>query len=243
MYTYHIMHNLVHFTGKSAQTDAKTTLTGARSNSTHIATTYIPQMPNFCPFPSMMSRFWVTSQFWMTPNYLEMFKIKSIHMHTTHTPQVFNMFHSMMSRYRVTPPFYTEWPQFSSVSLYEKLFLSYRVLSNFRKSALNDPNDLDMLKVKNTNMHVTYAPEAQIFDRFVLRWAVFELQPNFQKSALNDPKWPWHGQGEKYRYACYIHPRGPNFRPFCSMMSRFWVMAQLSEKCTEWPQMTLICSR
>ncbi len=67
--------------------------------------------------------------------------------------------------------------------------------------------------------------------------------PNFRKSALNDPKWPWHVQGQKYQHACYIHPRGPNFRPFRSTTSRFWVMAQFSEKCTEWPQMTLTCSR
>ncbi len=28
------------------------------------------------------------------------------------------------------------------------------------------PNDLDMVKVKNTNMHGTSTPEAQIFVRF-----------------------------------------------------------------------------
>ena len=31
---------MVHFTGKSAQTDPKITSAGARSNSTHMATTY-----------------------------------------------------------------------------------------------------------------------------------------------------------------------------------------------------------
>ena len=75
------------------------------------------------------------------------------------------------------------------------------------------PSDLDMFKVKNTNMHVTYTPGAQIFVCFALWWAVFELRPNFWKSAPNDPKWPWHVQGQKYQYACYIHPWGPNFRP------------------------------
>ncbi len=36
---------------------------------------------------------------------------------------------------------------------------------------------------------------------------------------------------------------GPKFRPFRTTMSRFWVTAQLSQKCTEWPQITLTCSR
>ena len=66
------------------------------------------------------------------------------------------------------------------------------------------PNDLDMVKVKNTNMHVTYSPEIEIFVRFALRWAVFELWPNFRKSAPNDPKWPWHLQGQNtYTHATY----------------------------------------
>ncbi len=36
-----------------------------------------------------------------------------------------------------------------------------------------------MIKIKNTNMHVTCTPEAQIFVRFALRRAVFELRPYF----------------------------------------------------------------
>ncbi len=54
------------------------------------------------------------------------------------------------------------------------------------------PNNLDRFKVKNTNMHVTYNPEAQIFVRFAL---------------YNEP------------YLSY---------------------SPILEKCTEWPQMTLI---
>ena len=92
-----------------------------------------------------------------------------------------------------------------------------------------------MFKVKYTNMLGTSTPEAQIFVRFTLWWAVFWLWANFWKSAPNDPKWPWHVQGQKYQHACYIHPRGPNFRPFRSTMSRFWVTAQFSEKRTKWP--------
>ena len=74
------------------------------------------------------------------------------------------------------------------------------------------PNDLDMVKVKNINMHATYTAKAQIYIRFTLRWAIFELWHNLRKSAPNDPKWPWHVQGQKYQHACYIHPQGPNFQ-------------------------------
>ncbi len=55
--------------------------------------------------------------------------------------------------------------------------------------------------------------------------------------------WPWHVQGQKYWHECFKHPRGPNFHPFRTTMSRFWVTAQFLEKCTKWPQMTLTCSR
>ncbi len=87
------------------------------------------------------------------------------------------------------------------------------------------PNDLDMFKVKNTNRHVTYTHEAQIFLCFALWQAVFEFRSNLQKSTPNDPTWPWHVQRQKYQHACYIHIRGPNFRLFHSTMSRFWIMA------------------
>ncbi len=185
-------------------------------------------MAIFCPFHSTMSLFWVASQFWMTQNYLDLLKIKSIYMHTTYTSEA----------------------QFSSASLYDQPLQSHAPFS-FSKSTLNDPNfrpfrstmsrfwvmaqflekvhqmtpnDLDVFKVKNTNMHVTYTPDAQIFICFALQWAVFESPPNFQKSALNGPKWPWHVQGQKYQHVCYIHPWGPNFHPFRFTMSRFWVM-------------------
>ncbi len=93
----------------------------------------------------------------------------------------------------------------------------FELRPNFRKGVHRmTPNDLDTFKVKNTNRHVKYKPEVQIFICFPPRWAVFELWPNFRKSGPNDPKWPWHVQGQKYKHACYIHPRGPNFRPFHS---------------------------
>ncbi len=94
------------------------------------------------------------------------------------------------------------------------------------------PNHLNMFKINNTNMHDTYTAKAQIYIRFALQWAIFELRPNLWKSAQNDPKWSWHAQGQKYQHACYTHTWGPNFRPFRSTMSHFWVTAQFSEKCT-----------
>ena len=113
---------MVHFTGNSAQTNAKITSTGARSNSTHMPTTYITQMPKFLSINSTISRFWVMSQFWM---------IKSI------------------------CGIYTSEAQFSSVSLYDEPFWSHAPF--FQKVHWMTPKDLDMLKVKNTNMPSTYA--------------------------------------------------------------------------------------
>ncbi len=104
----------------------------------------------------------------------------------------------MMSCYRVALFFqkHTEWPQFSSVSLYDKPILNYGpIFGNVHQMT---PNDLDMFKIKNTDMHVTYTSKAQSFVRFALRQAVLELRPNFWKSAPNDPKWSWHVQGQKY---------------------------------------------
>ena len=42
-------------------------------------------------------------------------------------------------------------------------------------------NELDMFKVKNTNMYSPYTSEIQIFVSFALQWAVFESRPNFRK--------------------------------------------------------------
>ena len=129
-----------------------------------------------------------------------------------------------------TPP----RPKFLSVSLYDEPFLSYRPI--FGKVH-------QMTLTCSRSKIPTYTPEAQIFVRFALWWAVFELRPNFWKSAPNDSKSPWHVHGHKYQHACYIHIRDPNFRLFHFMMSHFSVTAQFWEKCTEWPQMTMTCSR
>ncbi len=133
-----------------------------------------------------------------------------------------------------TPP----RPKLSSLSLYDEPFLSYGPI--FWKVHRMTPNDLDMCKVKNTNMHVIYIPHIRPFRSTMSR---FWVTGQFSKSGPNVPKWPWYVQGKKYQHACYIHPRGQNFRPFRSVMSRFWVTGQFSEKCTKWPIMTLTSSR
>ncbi len=88
-----------------------------------------------------------------------------------------------------------------------------------------------------------HTPRGPNFREFCSMMSHFlSYSPIFRKVHQN-AKWPWHIQGQKYQHACYTHTRGPNFRPFRSTMSRFWVMVQFSEKCTEWPKMTLTCSR
>ncbi len=132
-------------------------------------------------------------------------------------------------------------PKFSSVSLYVELFLSYGAI--FGKVHQMTPNDLDMFKVKTTSMHVICTPEAQIFVRFTLWWAVFELWCNFRKSAANDPNDLDMFKVKNTNMNVTYTPEAQIFIPFRSTMSRFWVMDLFSEKCTKWPQMTLICLR
>ena len=86
-------------------------------------------------------------------------------------------------------------PNYLDMFQVKNIFLSYGPI--FGKVHQMTPNELDMFKVKNINMHVRCTPGDQIFVRFALRWAVFELRANFQKCTPNDPKWPWHFQGKK----------------------------------------------
>ena len=75
----------------------------------------------------------------------------------------FPLFHSIMSCFWVTAQFVekcTEWMT---------------------------PKDLDMFKVKNTNMHATYTTKAQIYIRFALRWDIFEFWPNLRKMHWMTP--------------------------------------------------------
>ena len=88
-----------------------------------------PQGPNYCLFRSPMSCFWVMPLLLgkvhrMTPNDLDMWKIKNTDMHVN-----------------------TPHPQFLPVSLYNEPFLSYGPI--FRKVHRMTPNDLDIFKIKN----------------------------------------------------------------------------------------------
>ncbi len=183
-----------------------------------MANTYSPQAPFFFSFHSAMSGFFsyepiLWKEHGMTQNDLDMYKIKSIHRHTTYIPEAQNFVRVTLFSEKST-----EWPQmtltcsrsqiptcmlhtplrpiFLSVLLYDEPLLSYGPILG--KVHQMTPNDLDMFKVKNTNIHVIYTPEAQIFIRFTLRSAVFELRPNFWKTAPNDPKCLWCVQGQKY---------------------------------------------
>ncbi len=147
-----------------------------------------------------------------------------------------------MNRLWVTPVFFfrkkcTEWPQmtltcskskvhtcipdaspmpkFSSLSLYDETFL---VTPFFRKRALNDPKWPWHVQGKNTNMHATCTLEVQIIVRFALKSAVIQLRPKFGKSTPNDP----NKDLDMFTYAYTIHPWGPNFHPFHSVMSLFF---------------------
>ncbi len=115
----------------------------------------------------------------MTPNDLDMSKVKNTNVDARYTPegQIFVRFTLQQALFELQP--------------------------NFGKSALNDPKmnlTCFFFKVKNTNMHAAYTPEAHIFVHFALLWAVFELCPLFRKSAPIETKWPRQGQRQKYKY-------------------------------------------
>ena len=109
-----------------------------------------------------------------------------------HTPARcnFHPFHSMKSRYRVTPPFlkkYTEWPQFPSISLYDKPFLSYGTI--FGKCIKWPQMTLICSRSKIPRMHVTYTPRhkftsVSLYDElFLSYWPIFgkvhRMSPNY----------------------------------------------------------------
>ncbi len=120
----------------------------------------------------------------MTPNDFALFKVKNTIMHATYTPEA--QFSSILlydepflsygpilgkalqmtffcSRSKIPRWMLDTLPRqiFSSVSLYDELFLSYGPI--FRKVHGITPDDLDMFKVKNTNMHVTHTPPGPKF--------------------------------------------------------------------------------
>ncbi len=55
-------------------------------------------------------------------------------------------------------------------------------------------NNLDMFKVKNTNMHATYTPKAQIFSISLYDELFSSYEPILCKVHQMTPKLPWHFQ-------------------------------------------------
>ena len=123
-------------------------------------------------------------------------KISTCMLHTPPETQIFVRFGLWWAIFELCPLFLEkcpEWPQmtltcsrsktprcmvhtpprpiFPSVSLYNEPFLSYGPIIG--KVHWMTPNDLDMFKVKNTNIPATYTPRPKFFF-FTLRWAVFE---------------------------------------------------------------------
>ncbi len=113
---------MVHFTGKSAPTDPKMTLTGSRSNSIHMAITYIPQGPKFVRFILRWAVFELRANFAKMTLICSRLKVSTC--------------------IQPSPP----RPKFSSVSFYNGPFLSYGPC--FGKVHRTTPNDLDICKVK-----------------------------------------------------------------------------------------------
>ena len=89
----------------------------------------------------------------------------------------------------------------------------------------------------------THSPVHCTHDYFIHATGLFVLLYDEQFSSYTPflekyTEWPQMtltSSRSKYQYACYIHARGPNFSPFCSMMSNFSVKAKFLEKCTKWP--------
>ncbi len=92
-----------------------------------------------------------------------------------------------------TPP----RPKFLSVSLYAEPFLSCSPL--FGKVHWLTPNNLDMFKVKNTNIHVTYNPLGPKFSSISLYDEPFlSYGPIFGKVHQTTTKSPWTLKGQRY---------------------------------------------
>ncbi len=148
---------------KSTSNNPQMILTCSRSK-VHICILHVHA--SFHPFRSRMSHFRVTAQFCSRSKvHTSIYTYIHIpYIHITYIPeaQVFIRFGLMMSRFRIT--------------------------LLFRKVHQMTPNDLDMFKVKNTNMHATYTPKAQIFVRFALRRTAFEICPFFGKVHRMTPK-------------------------------------------------------
>ncbi len=187
---------------------------------------HTPLRPSFRPFRSTVSRFLVTPLFFgkvhrMTPNDIDMLKVKNTNMHATYTLKA---------------------QIFISFALYDEPFSSCAPF--FGKLHKMTLNDLDMFKVTNAIIHAAYTPRGPGFRLFHSTMSRFWVTPLFRKNAApNAPQRPWHVQGKKYPYACYIQPRGRDICPFHSTMSRFRVTLPFQKSAPNDSKTTLTCSR
>ena len=63
------------------------------------------------------------------------------------------------------------------------------------------------------------------------------------KSAWNDIKGPWHVQGQKYQYGCYIYPRGQIFVHFTIRRAVIELRPNFEKRVPNDHKKTLTCSR
>ncbi len=148
---------------------------------------------------------WVTDQFLgivhrMTPNDLDMFKVKNTIMDATYTPKAqfsfillydelflsYGPILGKMHQMTLTWTFkvkninmharYTPGPIFSSISLYDEPFSSYGPI--FGKLHRMTPNDLDVLTLKIPTF-ILHTPRVSNFYPFRSTISRFELRPNF----------------------------------------------------------------
>ena len=90
----------------------------------------------------------------------------------------------------------------------------FELRPSFVKTTLNDIKmnlTYSRLKVPIWILHTPPRlkfSSVSLYDEPFLRYALF------LESALNDLKWPWHVQGQKYHYVCFMHPEAQIFVHF-----------------------------
>ncbi len=116
--------------------------------------------------------------------------------------------------------------KFHSISLYDKLFSSYRLFWEKCTKWLQKRLDTTWSKVHSICYKCPLVPNCSPFRSTTRNFGVLG---HFEANTPNNPppqkkKWTWtlHGQGIPYK--CYSSPRVPNFSPFPSTTSRFQVM-------------------
>ncbi len=123
-------------------------------------------------------------------------------------------------------PYYTHYnyPRVKNFNPFRSTVSHVWVITYFETST---PNDLHMtLNTKRSNVayiHVTTTPESQISPCFSVRTVAFELQAILRQVHWMTPKLPWTLKGQRYPVYMIKLLMSPNFTPFCSTASHFWV--------------------